>query len=343
MAIDAERIRARFEEIRRTAVKAGDGVGNELATASMDQNNVFRQATLRALEVGEGAERTSSMALESAANCNKAMTELGAEMTTVRDETAQLAETVVKTAETAERARKEANTAKASSSAALNLAQKGQLEASLSWIVIKNIPQPDNGEKEMFTDRMRGVQKVLGEIGIREQVHVAACHRLPSKVGLIPNMRVQLAGEAQRRLVFEAVDKAIKHKISEGDNTPFEHIISADIPTYAKKKFKELNILGQLHRDNAPQGTRTRVAMKGAWPALFIRAAGKNKYEEAGEQLMNDLRSAARKKRDQKRKTPGAEAMDLDNQPSGSKAKKRPDFTKPATVRSSARNKSKDK
>ena len=57
---------------------------------------------------------------------------------------------------------------------------------------------------------------------------------------------------------------------------PFENIVSTDIPSYAKERFKEINALGQLHRENAPVDTDSRVDMRGALPISLIRASGKN-------------------------------------------------------------------
>ena len=90
MAIDAERIRVNFKEIRKTAVSAGDGVATETIAASMDQYNVFRHAGFRALEIGDNANKTASMALESAQNNNKAITEQAAEIVTAREENSPL-------------------------------------------------------------------------------------------------------------------------------------------------------------------------------------------------------------------------------------------------------------
>ena len=341
MILDAERIRKKLEEIRAKAQSANNHAIDHVASVAIDLGAVQRKHGVRTLELIDEVNNTAVTAMESVATLNTQGLEHDIEIAKIKEENEQVKEELAKGGQECAKAVKTANLAKSVSSSALNVAQQAQLEASMKWVVIKNIPLPDNGQKESYRDRFNGVMRVLVELNV-DNVQVHACHRLPVRPGsgAIPNMRVQLGGDIQRQLVFEGVDKIIKSKANDPqDSTPFEYIISADVPTYAKRRFKDLNQLAQLHRDTAPRGTRTRVAMKGAWPALFIRPVGKNKYEQVTKEFEDQLRSKSRGLKETQKRKQGPEPMEL-SQPSTSKPKEAK--TMNSAPRTSARLKSKD-
>lgn len=297
LVLDAEAVRTRLLELKATKET------QPLIKAAVDQNQVNRKYTVKALEAIEEVQETATIGLNSVSTLNATVCAQDDALKKLKGETARLdAESLARKTEVKE-SNKLANTAKNLSVNALNVAQKAQLAASQQWIVIKGVPAPQG--KELYGELFDKVSDIFLGLNIANRISVNAVQRLPkNKDDPSPaNTRVQLGGEAQRRLVFAAIEKTIEERKRMGDNRPYEYSMAADVPSYAKRRFKELNQLAILHRQNSPQGIRTRVSMKGPWPQLFVRLNGARTYEPAKAELLEHLRSLRRgTNRGQKRK-----------------------------------------
>jgi len=338
---DAERIRKRLEEVKALAKDNKDSTAEELAAIAIDHGAMQRKHGVKTLELVEEVHESTVSCLANISTLNTQGLELDLAVQDIKEQQAKMTNDITSNGERVAQAVRTANLAKTSSASALNTAQQAQLEASMRWMVVKNIPLPAHGGKETYRDRFNGVMKMITELEVRN-VQIFACHRLPAKpgTGVIPHMRVQVGGEIQRQLVFEGIDAAIKSRVNDRNvNTPFPYAVSADVPQYAKNKFKELNKLAVIYWENH-KGARTRVAMRGAWPTLCVRPTGKQKYEPIEQAALDQLRSISRGlKEAQKRKH--QEPMQLDPGPSSSSGAAGPKKSL-AAPRASARLKSKD-
>jgi hypothetical protein len=199
---------------------------------------------------------------------------------------------------------------------ALNLAQLSQLESSARCLVVKNEPLQGVGDKETYMEKLEAANKVMEEIGVSRLVTINSVQRLQKRADVgsdvLPNLRIQIAGEGMRKMVFEAVEVMAK------DNSPPPYIFAADIPAYAKKKFKEMNALGKICRDRNLKTVKTRVLMRNNWPHLFTKRANETRYSPASDELIQSLREARRESfltKPQKRKADPAKPMEVQQAP----------------------------
>lgn len=297
LVIDAEAVRTRLLELKASKEC------QPIVKAAIDQNNLSRIYTVKAFKAIEGVEETATIGLNSINSLNKTVCAQDTELKKLKGETARLDSEASTSKAELKASQKLANAAKSLSTNALNVAQKAQLAASQQWIVIRGVVSPIG--KEAFGDLLDKVTKIFAELKVIDRITINAVHRLPkNKDDPSPaNTRVQLGGEAQRRVVFAAIEREIEERKRIGNNVPYEYTMAADVPSYAKRKFKELNQLSILHRQNSPHGTRTRVSMKGPWPQLFVRLPGARIYEPANNELLDHLRTLRRGSgRGQKRK-----------------------------------------
>ena len=297
---DAEAVRRRLEDIRARAAKSKEHtlvkeLTEEVATGLSQARQVGAKSMGFIAELQDGQERNlesiqtlheaaeeSSTRMEALGECVKRGKE---ETTLLREEHNETKRSVKVTTTTAD--------------TALNLAQRAQLEASARWVIIKNVPLV-NAEKETYTDRYEVTMDILEGLGIANMVSVTGVQRLLKREGADPNqppnLRVQVAGEQQRRVIFDSVERATR------EGHPPTQSFAADIPAYAKKRFKEMNALSKLCRD-LDRTKRTRVMLRNNWPHLYIKEEAGGKYLPASDETINRLRMENKHQREKAKKT----------------------------------------
>jgi hypothetical protein len=296
---DAEAVRKRLEEIRARAGKSKElhivkDLTEEVTAGLSQARHVGAKAMEFIAELQDGQERN----LESLQTLHEAAEIASGKIEDLGDHAKKSNEETLLLREEHQETKKAVKSNSAKSDTALNLAQKSQLEASARWIIIKNVPMA-NKDKESYTERYEATIEILEGLGIANLVSVTGVQRLLKREGADPkqppNLRVQVAGEQQRRVIFDSVERATRA------GHPPTQTFAADIPAYAKKRFKEMNALSKLCRD-LDRSKRTRVMLKSNWPHLYIKEEAGGRYLPATDETIAKLRTENKNMREKAKK-----------------------------------------
>ena len=309
---ETENVRKRLLELRghtpkvKSTEKAMTLV-SEITEQTVEGLNSLTQGTIKSLDLSLAATDAANSALGSVNTVQENALLTDDRIETLETDTTKMMDQLEEVKQAGLKTQKELKRNVGKTDMALSISQRRELEESSRWLIIKNVPLAlDESGKEDTRARFNLAYRLFEEFSITEWVQVTGAQRLQKRKGvpdsIIPNLRIQLGGEGMRKIVLEAVDKA--HRTGHLTN----YIFQADVPAYAKKKFKEMNALAKVCRDLSKGRTKTKIGMKANWPHVFTKDEFDNRYTPATDEQMEKFRSANKESRESlKRKAPQTE------------------------------------
>ena len=170
--------------------------------------------------------------------------------------------------------------------------QRNELDKVKNVLICKGIPKViREGRKETFFERREAMHKVLQWLKITEPVVILNAERLQKSkddTSKDPRpLRVTLGGAADKYLIFDAIDRAIRN------GTKFNFSIAHEVPRYALSRYKFLQRVAATARKQDQQ-LKTRVGMVPGelFPIIQTKNRREPKYTKIKEGVFNAAKSA---------------------------------------------------